>query len=83
MKRWFPLETYLDKTRKIFFSCASSRAFPHALCFRRLSESPLFFFPGWFATLTLARLLRDLIEARFARFLKLVRGRLVASPLFP
>ena len=40
------------------------------------------FFPGWFVTLTLARLLRDLIEAHFARFLELVRGRLVASLLF-
>lgn len=73
---------YLDKTRKIFFSCVSSHEFPHTLFFRRLSESPLFFFPGWSATLTLAWLLRDLIEARFARFLELVRGRLVASLLF-
>ena len=40
------------------------------------------FFPGWFATLTLVRLLRDLIEARFPRFLEFVRGRLVASLLF-
>ena len=42
----------------------------------------LYFFPGLFVTLTLARLLRDLIEARLARFLELVRGRLVASLLF-
>ena len=95
MKRWFPLETesiakslrstsdYLDKTRKIFFSCASSREFPHALFFRRLFESPLFFSPDWLATLTPARLLRNLIDARFARFLELVGGRLVASLLFP